>query len=218
MHAWCNQGQRDAASTIRPQLISGRAWRAALLAAASRALHGQDGACDRGEVGWLRHHVAEALDVPAAAVETEFADDQSLLTATIGWLARVHLRRQRTLADLLATGDFARWARGALVQSRTSGPVFGCELGWLARQPDIVGADRELLDSTYCAWQCQLTTALRSLQSRGLVSPDSDLQRLATTTLSLLQGAYMTACRTRDLSAMEATFDAAARLITEPTA
>jgi hypothetical protein len=187
-----------------------------LLGAARRALHGRVGVCDQTEVRSLRRSVAEALDLPDAVIETEFADDQSLLTATIGWLVRVHLRRQRTLADLLAAGDLARWARAALVQTRNPGPVFGCELGWLSRQPDIVGVDRDLLDRAYCTWQAQVAAALRVLQARGLISVDSDVNRLATTMLSLMQGAYMTACRTHDLSAIEATFAAAARLITQP--
>lgn len=192
--------------------------RDALLVAASRALHEHDGVRDPAATGWLRCRVAQMLDLPAATVEAEFTDDESLLTATIAWLTRVHVRRQRRLADLLATGDFSRWARAAVVQSRTPGPVFGCEIGRLAWQPDLAGVDRDLLDNAFCAWEWQLATALRGLQSRGLVHPDADLQCLATTMLSLLQGAYLTACRTRDLSAIEATFDAAARLVTGPPA
>ena len=216
MHARCFHSPSDIASTPRPQLGSGRAERVVLLAAASQALHEHDGVRDQREAGWLRRHVAQALDLPSTAIEAEFTDDQSLLTATIAWLTRVHLRRQSTLADLLAAGDFRRWAHAALVQSRTPGPVFGCEIGWLAQQPNIAEVDRDMLDNAYCTWQWQLATALRGLQSRGLISLDTDLQRLATTMLSLLQGAYMTACRTRDLTAIESTFDAAARLVTEP--
>lgn len=189
--------------------------RVALLARAGWALHEQSRASDQRQAGWLRRDVAKALELPDAEVQAEFADDQSLLTATITWLVDVHLRRQRTLSDVLATGDLPRWGRAALLQGGTPGPVFGCEIGWLARNPDIVGVDRDLLDRAYCAWQWQLTLALRRLQGRGLVSLDADLQRLAATVLSLLQGAYMTACRTHDLTPIEATCDAAALLITQ---
>jgi hypothetical protein len=187
-----------------------------MLSAASHALHERAALCRRGEAGSLQRDVAAKLELPAAMVEAEFADDHALTTATIAWLSRVHLRRQRTLAGLLATADFPRWTRAALAQCRSPGPLFGCELGRLAQQPDIAGAGRDLLDNVYCIWQGQLATALRTLQSRGLLDLEADVQRLSTTVLSLLQGAYLTACRTGELTAIEASFDAAARLLTDP--
>jgi hypothetical protein len=173
--------------------------------------------CDRSTV-LNRPVCAAGSPGRATSVESEFADDRSLLGTTIGCVVEAHLRRERALADLLATGDFQRWARTALLQSRTPGPIFGCEIGCLTRQPDVVGADRDLLDRAYCEWQGQLATALQRLQRRGLLGGDADVPRLATTMLSLIEGAYLTACRTRDLTAIEATFAAAARLVTHPPA
>lgn len=190
--------------------------RDAVLAAASRVLHDHDGTNGRAGIGCLRARVSQALDMPAASIDVEFEDDQALLAATIGWLSRIHLRRQQVLADLLTAGDFQRWTHAALVQSRTPGSVFGCELGWLAGQAFVAGQSRTLLDNTYCAWQWQLATALHGLERRGVISPGTDVQRLGATLLSLLQGAYMTACRTRDLGVIAATFDAAARTVINP--
>lgn len=218
MHAWSDESHPSSVSAPRPHRHSRHASRVALLVAATRTLHEHNAAKAQKEARSLRLHVAQALDIPASTVEAQFGDDQSLLTASIAWLTRVHLRRQRTLADLLATGDFSRWTHAALLQSRTSGPVFGCEIGWLARHPDILGVDRNLLEYAYRSWQWQLTTALDRLQRRGLVSLETDLQRLGATVVSLLQGAYMTACRTSDLVPIEATFEAAAHLITGPSA
>lgn len=218
MHAWRYRTDPAVSGARGGQLSPGRAGRVAMLSAASHALHEREGFRCRGEGSWLRRDVAAKLDLPAAAVEAEFADDHALTTATIAWLSRVHLRRQRTLAGLLATADFRRWTRAALVQCRTPGPLFGCELGWLAQQPDIAGVERDLLDNVYCIWQGQLATALRALQARGLLDLEADVQRLSAAVLSLLQGAYLTACRIRDFTPIEASFDAAARLVTNPPA
>jgi hypothetical protein len=98
MHAWSDHGQLDSASIPRQQLPSGRAWRATLLVAASRALHEHDGVDEQGEAGWVRRHVAQALELSGAAVEADFAGNLSSLMSIVARADRVHLRRRRTLA------------------------------------------------------------------------------------------------------------------------
>jgi hypothetical protein len=180
------------------------------MAAASSVLHNQQ----YQDVKSLRGRVGELLELGWRVVEHEFADDQELLVATTSWLTRAHLRRQATLARLLARGDFVRWSRAALLQSRTSGVIFGCEIARISAGDGINGRAHELLTDCYRAWQVQMVSALEGLQGLAVVDPDADLDRLATAMLGLLQGGYMTACDAQSLLPLEAAMDAAARLAT----
>jgi hypothetical protein len=209
MHAW-REGSRTSGGRASAWLRSGRGRRWAMVAAASSVLHNQayqDLECLRGCVG-------ELLELDRPVIDHEFANDQELLVATITWLTRAHLRRQATLARLLARGDFIRWGRAALLQSRTPGVIFGCEIARISTGDGINGRAQELLNDCYRTWQSQIVCALEGLRGLAVVDTDADLDRLATAMLGLLQGGYMTACDAQSLLPLEAAMDAAARLAT----
>lgn len=181
-----------------------------MVAAASAVLHNQQ----YQDVKCLRGWVGELLEVDRPVIDNEFTDDQELLVATITWLTQTHLRRQATLARLLARGDFVRWGRTALLQSRTPGMIFGCEIARISLGDGINGRAQELLSDCYRTWQFHIIYALEGLQRLAVVDADADLDRLAIAMLGLLQGGYMTACDAQSLLPLEAAMDAAARLAT----
>jgi hypothetical protein len=182
-----------------------------MVAAASSVLHDQeyrDAKCLRGRVG-------ELIELDRLVIDHEFTDDHELLIATITWLTRGHLRRQATLARLLAKGDFLRWGRAALLQSRTPGVIFGCEIARISAGNGINGHAQELVSNCYRTWQSHIVRALEGLRGLAVVDADADLDRLAIAMLGLLQGGYMTACDARSLLPLEAAMHAAARLATQ---
>lgn len=181
-----------------------------MVAAASSVLHDQE----YQDVGCLRGCVGELIELDRQAIDHEFADDQELLVATISWLTEEHLRRQAALARLLARGEFVRWGRAALLQSRTPGVIFGCEIARISVDEGINGGARELLSDCYRTWQSHIVCALEGLRGLAVVDADADLDRLAVAMLGLLQGGYMTACDAQSLLPLEAAMDAAARLAT----
>lgn len=181
-----------------------------MVTAASSVLHNQE----YQDVKCLRGCVSELLELDRPVIEHEFADDQELLVATVAWLTRAHLRRQATLTRLLAQGDFVRWGRAALMQSRTPGVIFGCEIARISVGDGINGRAQELLNDCYRTWQLHIVRALEGLQGLAVVDADADLDRLAIAMLGLLQGGYMTACDAQSLLPLEAAMDAAARLAT----
>jgi hypothetical protein len=161
--------------------------------------------------------VGDLLELTVSTIGAEFADDQDLLVATIACLTQAQLRRQVILARLLGRGDFVRWGRAALMQSRTPDAIFGCEIGRITINQGIIGSGRGLLDDCYRTWQWHIAGALEGLRGRAIIQADVDLDRLATAMLGLLQGGYMTACDAHTVLPLEAALDAAARLITHGT-
>lgn len=104
----------------------------------------------------------------------------------------------------------------AWLESTVSGQearrFLGCPLGSIAGA--VVAQDhrlREAAAEAFSRWESVLAKGLRSLQSRGRLSADTDVQVLAETTIAILQGGYLVSSVQQDLRPLRNAVAAARR-------
>jgi AcrR family transcriptional regulator len=165
----------------------------------------------RGVGGTTLDDVVLASNVSKSQLYRHFDDKPALVRAVIEFVGertiggeRERLARVRTLAGL------RRWRDALVEHNALQDGRYGCPLGSLANEvSDQDSAAREKLLDLFTAWQDLFEDLLHRFQQDGVIPPDTDVAPLATGFVAAIQGGYLLAQTSRDVTPMAAAIDMA---------
>ncbi|HEY4458495.1 MAG TPA: TetR family transcriptional regulator C-terminal domain-containing protein [Pseudonocardiaceae bacterium] len=140
-----------------------------------------------------------------------FADKDALVQAVIERQASGLLERQDyQLGRLNSIRGLQRW-RDAIVQANAlRNGAYGCPIGSLASElADQDENARTALAGHFATWQSMIAAGLRRMRESGVLREDADPAALATGIMAALQGGYLLAQTTRDVTPMRIALDMA---------
>lgn len=165
----------------------------------------------RGVGGTTLDDVVLASNVSKSQLYRHFEDKQALVRAVIELVGdrKVALEHER-LSKVATFAGLRRW-RDALVENNALHEGrYGCPLGSLANEvADQDGIAREKLNELFSAWQELFEELLRRFQNAGLIPQEADVSQLATGMLAAVQGGYLLAQTSRDVTPMASAIDMA---------
>lgn len=156
-------------------------------------------------------------DVVAASVVSKsqlyhhFKGKEALVRAVIHHTGeRVIERERNALRHVSTIRGLRRW-RDALVQNNAlRHGAYGCALGSLAPEvSDHDDAARRALAELFAEWQGLLADVLHRLQDGGVLDTEAPVDELATGLMGALQGGYMLAQTSHDVTRMATSIDMA---------
>ncbi len=165
----------------------------------------------RGVGGTTLDDVVAASKASKSQLYRHFEDKPALVRAVIEFVGertvtgeRERLKNVRTFAGL------RRW-RDALVQNNAlQEGRYGCPLGSLANEvSDQDSVARKKLHDLFMAWQELFEDLLRRFQREGVIPHDADVTQLATGFVAAVQGGYLLAQTSRDVTPMASAIDMA---------
>jgi TetR/AcrR family transcriptional regulator, transcriptional repressor for nem operon len=172
----------------------GQATRDRIVAAAAVLMH------EQGVAGTSTEDVQTAAGVSASQLYHYFADKRSLTRAVIEYWSEAILGFQENLLGRLDDLDALRsWADVIVDVQRANDFRGGCPLGSLASElAENDSAAREELAASYQRWQGAIRDGLTAMKDRGDLIPSTDVDQLATTLLTTLQGGLLLTKTLRD--------------------
>jgi AcrR family transcriptional regulator len=132
-----------------------------------------------------------------AQLYEHFGDDRGLVKAAVEYRCSTVLGTQaRALDSVNSWEDLERWTELIIDEHGARG---GCPIGTLAAVlPDSDAEIRARLTEAFQVWRAAIRGALLRLRTNGLISPDADVDSLATITLAAVQGGFLLAKTFRD--------------------
>ncbi|MFI7610345.1 TetR/AcrR family transcriptional regulator [Nonomuraea terrae] len=165
----------------------------------------------RGVGGTTLDDVVVASNVSKSQLYRHFEDKQALVRAVIEFVGErtIAVERERLNKVMTFTG-LRRW-RDALVENNALHEGrYGCPLGSLANEvSDQDEIARKKLDDLFAAWQELFEDLLRRFQKAGILPQEADVAQLATGLLAAVQGGYLIAQASRDVTRMASAIDMA---------
>jgi TetR/AcrR family transcriptional regulator, transcriptional repressor for nem operon len=155
--------------------------------------------------------VVAATKVSKSQLYRHFEDKSSLVRAVIEFVGERTIARERERLEKVKTfAGLRRW-RDALVQHNAlQEGRYGCPLGSLANEvSDQDAIARRQLHDLFSAWQEIFEDLLGRFQREGVISPDADVPQLAIGFVAAVQGGYLLAQTSRDVTAMASAIDMA---------
>lgn len=165
----------------------------------------------RGVGGTTLDDVVSASKVSKSQLYRHFEDKPALVRAVIELVGdrtiageRERLENVRTLAGL------RRWRDALVERNALQDGRYGCALGSLANEfSDQDPVAREKLHDLFTAWQELFEALLRRFQREGVIPQDADVAQLATGFVAAVQGGYLLAQTSRDVTPMASAIDMA---------
>jgi TetR/AcrR family transcriptional repressor of nem operon len=165
----------------------------------------------RGVGGTTLDDVVVASNVSKSQLYRHFEDKQALVRAVIELVGdrKVAEERER-LSKVMTFAGLRRW-RDALVENNAlQEGRYGCPLGSLANEvADQDSIARKKLQDLFSAWQELFEDLLRRFQKAGLIPQEADVPQLAIGLLAAVQGGYLLAQASRDVTPMAFAIDMA---------
>lgn len=193
---------------IEPTTERGRTARARIISA------GVDLVAEKGVAGLSLDDVGARSGASRSQLYHYFDDREDLIRAVVDSIIDSVIGSQDALYPHLNTWDgISRWLDDFVVaQTRVHG-VGGCPIGTLAgqlaeRDPMV----RAALAAAFDRWQGYLRDGLAAMIPEE-VDRDTDLDRLATATMALIQGGLLLTQVHRDPARMQIAVDAARQLL-----
>lgn len=177
----------------------GQATRDRILAAAAALVY------ERGVAGTSTEDVQAAAGVSASQLYHYFADKRSLTRAVVNYQADAILGFQEPMLARLDSLEALRgWAATIVDIQRGNGFRGGCPLGSLASEvAESDSAAREDVAAGYRRWHDAIRVGLSDLRDCGGLVDSADVDRLATSLLTSLQGGLLLAKVLRDGEPLE---------------
>ncbi|WTL51388.1 TetR/AcrR family transcriptional regulator (plasmid) [Streptomyces sp. NBC_01497] len=165
----------------------------------------------KGVAATTLDHVRAASATSKSQLYRHFPDKELLVSQVIELQATELIERQRQqLERLNSLRGLERW-RDALVQRNAlRGGAYGCPLGSLASE--LVDGDDEVrlaFAGHFGEWLGLLVRGLTRMRDSGTLRPDADPDKLATSLMAALQGGYLLAQTSRDVTPMKVALDMA---------
>ncbi|MGI5145754.1 TetR/AcrR family transcriptional regulator [Plantactinospora sp. CA-294935] len=165
----------------------------------------------RGVGGTTLDDVIVASNVSKSQLYRHFEDKQALVRAVIELVGdrTIAIERER-LSKVMTFAGLRRW-RDALVENNAlQEGRYGCPLGSLANEvSDQDSIARKRLLDLFSAWQELFEDLLRRFQKADLIPQEADVSQLATGLLAAVQGGYLLAQASRDVTPMASAIDMA---------
>jgi AcrR family transcriptional regulator len=165
----------------------------------------------RGVGGTTLDDVVVASNVSKSQLYRHFEDKQALVRAVIELVGDRKIAEERErLSKVMTFAGLRRW-RDALVENNAlQAGRYGCSLGSLANEvADQDSIARKKLHDLFAAWQELFEDLLRRFQKAGLIPQETDVSQLATGLLAAVQGGYLLAQTSRDVTPMASAIDMA---------
>lgn len=165
----------------------------------------------RGVGGTTLDDVVSASKVSKSQLYRHFEDKPALVRAVIEHVGEQRITAERERLEKVRTfAGLRRW-RDALVQHNAlQDGRYGCPLGSLANEvSDQDSIARRKLNELFMAWQELFEDLLRRFQREGVIPRDADVAQLATAFVAAVQGGYLLAQTSRDVTPMASAIDVA---------
>jgi AcrR family transcriptional regulator len=165
----------------------------------------------RGVGGTTLDDVVSASKVSKSQLYRHFEDKPALVRAVIEFVGDRKISNERERLENVRTfAGLRRW-RDALVQNNAlQEGRYGCPLGSLANEvSDQDSVARGKLHDLFMAWQELFEDLLGRFQREGVIPQDADVAQLATGFVAAVQGGYLLAQTSRDVTPMASAIDVA---------
>jgi TetR/AcrR family transcriptional repressor of nem operon len=165
----------------------------------------------RGVGGTTLDDVVSTSKVSKSQLYRHFEDKPALVRAVIEFVGERTVAGERERLGKVSTfTDLRRWREGLIAHNALESGRYGCPLGSLANEvSDQDSAAREKLHDLFTAWQELFEDLLRRFQREGVIPQDADVAQLATGFVAAVQGGYLLAQTSRDVTPMAAAVDMA---------
>ncbi len=188
-----------------PATGKGRATRERIIDTAADLIY------ERGVAAVTLDDVRDATATSKSQLYHYFTDKDDLVHAVIErQRARVLAFHAPKLDSLSSWDDIGRW-RDAIVATQAERQCrSGCPLGSLANAlAELDDTARTQLSDAFTSWQQLLADGLADMITSGALRRDADPERLAVSTIAILQGGLILAELERDTRPLEIALDAA---------
>jgi TetR/AcrR family transcriptional repressor of nem operon len=183
----------------------GLATRARIVEAASELMF------RHGVAGTSTEDVLAAAQVSNSQLYHYFADKNALVHAVIEHQADAIIDGQRPLLDELdSLAAFEQWRDMLVDLQRQRQCVGGCPLGSLSSElAETDESARTTLAASFERWEAPIRDGLRRMRDRGVLTEETDVDRLALGTLAALQGGLLLTQAKLDVVPLQAALDLA---------
>jgi TetR/AcrR family transcriptional regulator, transcriptional repressor for nem operon len=165
----------------------------------------------RGVGGTTLDDVVVASNVSKSQLYRHFEDKRALVRAVIEFVGdrTIAVERER-LSRVTTFAGLRRWRDALIENNALQGGKYGCPLGSLATEvADQDSIARQKLHDLFSAWQELFEDLLRRFQKVSLIPPEADVSHLAIGLLAAVQGGYLLAQTSRDVTPMALAIDMA---------
>ncbi|HZA74764.1 MAG TPA: TetR family transcriptional regulator C-terminal domain-containing protein [Acidimicrobiales bacterium] len=165
----------------------------------------------RGVGGTTLDDVVVASNVSKSQLYGHFEDKQALVRAVIEFVGDRKIAEERErLSKVMTFAGLRRWRDALIENNALQEGRYGCSLGSLANEvADQDSIARQKLHDLFAAWQELFEDLLRRFQKAGLIPQEADVSQLATGLLAAVQGGYLLAQTSRDVTPMASAIDIA---------
>ncbi len=181
----------------------GQATRARIVMAAAELMF------RNGVAGTSTPAVRDAAGVSSSQIYHYFADKDALTRAVIEHQTTAIISNQDAQLSRLDSIEALRAWRDVVVRTeRDLAYVGGCPLGSLASELSEHDPDaREALAGSFAQWSTAIRNGLQNMVDRGVLTADTDSERLSLALLAALQGGLLLTQVHRSTTALEAALD-----------
>lgn len=165
----------------------------------------------RGVGGTTLDDVVLASNVSKSQLYRHFEDKPALVRAVIEFVGEQTINRERERLEKVRTfAGLRRWRDALVERNAVHEGRYGCPLGSLANEvSDQDSVARRKLHDLFGAWQELFEDLLHRFQQEGVIPQDADVAQLATGFVAAVQGGYLLAQTSRDVTPMASAIDMA---------
>lgn len=155
--------------------------------------------------------VVSASEVSKSQLYRHFDDKLALVRAVIEFVGERKIADERERLEKVRTfAGLRRWRNAVVADNALRKGRYGCPLGSLANEvSDQDSVARRKLHDLFLAWQELFEDLLLRFQQEGVIPRDADVAQLATGFVAAVQGGYLLAQTSRDVTPMASAIDMA---------
>ena len=165
----------------------------------------------RGVGGTTLDDVVQASKVSKSQLYRHFEDKPARVRAVVELVGERTIAGERDrLGKVRTVAGLRRWRDALIAHNALRDGRYGCPLGSLASEvSDQDAVAREKLQDLFRAWHELFEDLFRRFQRDGVIAQDVDVDRLATGFVAAVQGGYLLAQTSRDVTLMASSIDMA---------
>ena len=163
----------------------------------------------RGVGGTTLDDVVSAANVSKSQFYRHFGDKPALVRAVIELVGEQTIARERQrLENVQTVAGLRRWRDAIIENNAIHDGRYGCALGSLASEvSDQDATARRMLAELFAVWRELFEDVVRRFQRDGVLPEDVDASALATGLVAAVQGGYLLAQTSRDVTPMATAID-----------
>nr|WP_308207504.1 TetR family transcriptional regulator C-terminal domain-containing protein [Mycobacterium cookii] len=171
---------------------------------------------ERGVAGTSLDAVMAASQTSRSQLYHYFVDKDALIGEVIkSQLGRVIAAQEPRLREVSSWDGLQRWCDHLVATTRATQGIGGCPLGSLVSElADRSDSARLELARSFATWQSYLSTGLAAMRDNAELAAEADVDELALTMMTALQGGLLMAQTTRSARPLELALDMAIRHVT----